>query len=133
MDPGIVVETANTTAEQLTGWTRWEFTWGRITRGDRTMFEGAKWTLFPDGTATFDATVSSGADNATWVIWHVDLLDRHDAVLGSLTSEHPIEGDWRKFVRTMPSCAERYRFRALAAFDTALWNDISRLKMYSSC
>jgi hypothetical protein len=133
MDPSIIVETSNATAEQLTGWTPWEFTWGLIRKGDCTMFEGAKWILFPDGTATFDATVTSGDDDDAWVIWHVDLLDANGAIVGSLATEHPVGGDWRKFVQNMPSSAERYRFRAWATFDTALWNDIVTLKMHSSC
>jgi hypothetical protein len=133
MDPGIIIEASNATAERLTGWEPWEFTWGVIKKGGCTMFEGAKWTLFPNGTATFDATVTSGEDDDTWVIWHVDLLDGKGAILGSLASEHPVEGDWRKFVKNMPSDAERYRFRALATFDTELWGGIVQLKMYSSC
>jgi hypothetical protein len=133
MEPEIIIETSSVTAELLTGWTPWEFTWGLIRKGDRTMFEGARWTLFPNGTATFDATVTSGDDDGAWVIWHVDLLDHDGMILGSLASEHPIEGDWRKFVKKMPNSAELYRFRAWATFDVELWPDIQHLKMYSSC
>lgn len=133
MEPEVIIEAQNTTSEHLTGWTPWEFTWGLIRKGDCTMFEGAKWTLFPNGTATFDATVTSGDDDDAWVIWHVDLVDRNGAILGSLATEHPVGGDGRKFVQNMPSSAERYRFRAWASFDVGLWNDIENLKMYSSC
>lgn len=133
MEPSVIMEAANTTAEHLTGWDPWQFTWGLIRKGDCTMFEGATWTLYPDGTATLDATVTSGDDNDAWVIWHVDLLDANRAILGSLATEHPIEGDGRKFVQNMPSSAERYRFRRLASFDPGLWNGIASLKMYSSC
>jgi len=133
MDSSAIVEASNEIAKRLNGWTPWEFTWGLIRKGDCAMLEGAKWTLLPNGTATFDATVTSGGDDDAWVIWHVDLLDHNGAILGSLATEHPIRGDWRKFVKSMPSSAERYRFRAWATFDTGLWNDIARLKMYSSC
>ncbi|GHH42570.1 DUF6294 family protein [Lentzea cavernae] len=133
MDPVIITEAANATAERLTGWTPREFTWGPLHRRGRRMLGGATWILFPNGTATFDATVVSRDDNSTWVIWHVDLLDRDGTTLGSLAGEHPVEGDWRKFVKTMPSNGEHYRFRALATFDKALWDDIAALKMYSSC
>jgi Family of unknown function (DUF6294) len=133
MDPSIIMESPNASAERLTGWNPWEFTWGLIRKGDCTMLAGARWTLFPDGTATFDSIVTSGVDDAAWVVWHVDLLDGNGAILGSLATEHPIEGDWRKFVKSMPTGAEQYRFRALASFDTGLWNDIASLKMYSSC
>lgn len=133
MEPEIIIEASNATAERLAASVPWEFTWGLITKGDCTMFEGATWTLLPNGTATFDATVTSGEDNDAWVVWHVDLLDRNGAILGSLVTEHPIGGDLRKFVRNMPSSAERYRFRAWASFDVGLWNDIENMKMYSSC
>lgn len=133
MDRSVIIEVSNASAERLTNWNPWEFTWGLIRKGDCTMSEGAKWTLFPNGTATFDGTVTSDVDNDAWVIWHVDLLNRDGSILGSLTSEHPIEGDWRKFVKNMPSSAQPYRFRALATFDAGLWNDIVSLKMYSSC
>ena len=133
MEPEIIIEAANAMRERLTDQVPWEFTWGLIRKGDCTMFEGAKWTLFPGGTATFDATVTSGDDDDAWVIWHVDLVDRNGAIMGSLATEHPIGGDGRKFVQNMPSSAERYRFRAWATFDTALWPDIEHLKMYSSC
>jgi hypothetical protein len=55
------------------------------------------------------------------------------AILGSLATEHPVGGDWRKFVQPMPSRAEHYRFRAWASFDVALWDDIACLRMHSSC
>ena len=133
MDPSVILATANVAKERLTGWTPWAFTWGLIEKGDCTMAAGAKWTLFPDGTAAFDATVSSGHGAARWTIWHVDLLDAGGVILGSLATEHPVEGDWRKFVRAMPSGSERYRFRAWASFDVGLWDDIAHLKMHSSC
>lgn len=133
MEPEIIIEASNATQERLTDQIPWEFTWGLIRKGDCTMFEGAKWTLFPGGTATFDATVTSGDDDDAWVIWHVDLVNGNGAIMGSLATEHPIGGDGRKFVQNMPSSAERYRFRAWATFDTSLWNDIEHLKMYSSC
>lgn len=133
MDPSVIFEASSAAAQRITSWAAWEFRWERIEKGDCTMVDGAVWTLFPNGTATFDATVTSSVDDDAWVIWHVDLLDRDDVVLGSLASALPIDGDWRKFVQTMAHNTERYRFRALATFDTALWNDLAKLKLYSSC
>jgi hypothetical protein len=77
--------------------------------------------------------VTSREDDDVWVLRHVDLLGVTGTILGSLTTEHPVDGDWRKFVRRMPSSAEDYRFRAWATFDVALWGHIAHLKMYSSC
>ena len=133
MEPDIIIEAQNATAARLTGWVPWEFTWGLIRKGDCTMFEGARWTLFPNGTANFEAVVTSGDDNDAWVIWHVDLVGHDGVILGSLAADHPVGGDGRKFVRNMPSSAERYRFPASATFDIGLWERIEGLKMYSSC
>lgn len=132
MDPSVIVATANAAAERLAGWTPWAFTWGRLERGHCTIFAGARWTLFPDGTAAFDGTVAAEPGRA-WVIWHVDLLDARGSVLGSLATEHPVEGDWRKFVQTMPGGADHHRFRAWANFDAGLWDDIASLRMHWSC
>ena len=132
MDPSVIVQAASVSAEAITGWTPWRFTWGTIRKGASTMLAGARWTLFPDGTAAFDATVTSREDDDVWVLRHVDLHAATGAVLGSLTAGHAVDGDWRKFVRTMPSSAEHYRFRAWATFDVALWGHIAHLKMYSS-
>ncbi|GAB3151066.1 hypothetical protein GCM10027258_50120 [Amycolatopsis stemonae] len=133
MDPSVIVQAPSASAERLTGWTPWKFTWGTIRKGGCTMLAGARWTLFPDGTATFDGTVTSHEDDDVWVLRHVDLHGATGAILGSLTSEHPVDGDWRKFVLPLPSRAEAYRFRARATFDVALWGQIAHLKMYSSC
>ena len=132
MDPSVIVATANAAAERLTGWTPQAFTWGPLERAHCAMAEGARWTLFPDGTAAFDGTLA-GEPGRTWVIWHVDLLDADRAVLGSLATEHPVEGDWRKFVGTIPGGADRHRFRAWANFDARLWDDIAALRMHWSC
>lgn len=131
MAPSAIVVASSSTARRLTG-TR-EFSWGAIRKGGGTMLDGAKWTLRSDGGADFDGAVTSETGGGAWVIWHVDLLDTAGEVLGSLSTEHPVDGDWRKFVRSMPGSAQQYRFRATATFDARLWNDIARLRMHCSC
>jgi hypothetical protein len=133
MDPSVILEASNASAERLTGSNPWQFTWRLIRKGESTMFEGSAWTLYPDGTATFRSTVASGDDDDAWVIWHVDLLDANGTILGSLINQNPVPGgDHRKFVQKMPSNAERYPFHAWATFEPRLWNDIAGLKMHSS-
>lgn len=131
MSPEVTIEAANATSRHVTGCEPCEYTWGPIEKGSCTMLGGTTWTLFPDGTAILDATVSSGRDAAAWVIWHVDLFDRDGTLLGSLVTEQPVAGDARKFVRDMPNSGEQYRFRVVATFDAALWQDIASMKMYS--
>jgi uncharacterized protein DUF6294 len=133
MDPSVIMEVPNTTARRLVGSDPWAFTWGLIRRGDCTMLEGATWTLYPDGTATFRGTVVSDDDDDAWTIWHVDLVDADGAILGSLINQNPVPGgDHRKFVQSMQCGTEQYAFRAWATFETSLWNDIAGLKMHSS-
>ncbi len=134
MDPSVIVEVPNATAARLVTADPWQFTWGLVQKGDATMDEGATWTLYPDGTATFHGTVTNRDDDGAWVIWHVDLLDTHGAVLGSLINQNPGPGgDHRKFVQSMTCGMEPYPFRALASFRADLWPDIAGLKMHCSC
>jgi len=134
MDPSVILEVQNATAERLVGFHPWQFIWGMIRKGDCTMREGATWTLYPDGTATFRGVVTSSDDDNAWTIWHVDLVDAHGAILGSLINQNPVRGgDHRKFVQDMACGMEPYAFRAWAIFKTGLWNDIAGMKMHSSC
>lgn len=133
MDPSVIVEVSNVTAARLVTVEPWQFTWGLVRKGDATMDEGATWTLYPDGTATFHGTVANRDDNGAWVIWHVDLLDAHGTVLRSLINQNPGPGgDHRKFVRHMACGLEPYPFRALASFPAELWHDIAGMKMHCS-
>jgi hypothetical protein len=133
MDPSVTVEVPNAAAERLVAVRPWRFTWASVRKGDATMAEGATWTLYPDGTATFHGTVTNRGDNGAWVIWHVDLTDTHGTVLGSLINQNPGPGgDLRKFVRGMACGMEPYTFRAWASFRTDLWQDIAGMKMYCS-
>lgn len=133
MDPSVIVAVPNATAARLVAAAPWQFTWGLVRKGAATMAEGATWTLYPDGTATFHGTVANRDDDGAWVIWHVDLLDGHGTVLGSLINDNPgPDGDHRKFVRTMACGMEPYPFRAWASFRAGLYHDIAGMKMHCS-
>lgn len=133
MDPSVIVAVPNATAARLVAADPWQFTWGLVRKGGATLHEGATWTLYPDGTATFHGTVTDRTDDGAWVIWHVDLVDTHGTVLGSLINQNPVPGgDHRKFVQTMACAMELYTFRAWASFQPDLWHDIAGLKMHCS-
>lgn len=134
MDPSVIVAVPNATAERLVAERPWRFTWGLVRKGDATMDEGATWTLYPDGTATFHGTVTHRDDDGHWVIWHADITDGHGTVLGSLINQNPGPGgDHRKFVQNMACGMEPYTFRAWASFRPDLWHDIAGMKMHCSC
>lgn len=133
MDPSVILEVPNATSERLVGSDPRGFTWGMINRGGCTMLDGARWTLYPDGNATFRGTATSSEDDHAWVIWHVDLVDADGAILGSLINQNPVPGgDRRKFLWHMPCGAEPYIFHAWATFETSPWNDIIGMKIYCS-
>jgi hypothetical protein len=82
MDPSIILEAASTAGQHAC-----QFIWDPLRKGRHAVLEGATWTLLPDGTASFDATVAGAADGDAWVIWHVDLLDGDGFILGSLATQ----------------------------------------------
>nr|BFE61492.1 hypothetical protein GCM10020063_060180 [Dactylosporangium thailandense] len=106
------------------------FGWDRLHKDGCAM--AAAVLLWPGGTAAFAATVAGAAPGDAWVIWHVDLLDADGFVLGSLATEDPVGGDWRKFLLPMPWPGMRYRREGRATFDAGLWPVLRRLKLYAS-
>ena len=109
------------------------YSWGLLTYGDCTMFEGARWTLYSDGNAYFDATVTSGDDDDAWLIREVRLLDSNGAVLGVLLNRYFDPEDRRKFFCNMPDSDFRYRFFAFGTFDRNLFPLIQAMNMRYSC
>ncbi|GAA4188574.1 hypothetical protein GCM10022252_24080 [Streptosporangium oxazolinicum] len=110
------------------------FTWNKVMRaGDCTMFEGARWTLYSDGTATFDGTVTSGDDNDAWLMWAY-LKDADNAVLGTLTNYRVQDPtDRNKFVKNLPSETQRYRWFASGRFDARKFPLIRRMSLGKHC
>jgi Family of unknown function (DUF6294) len=109
------------------------YTWGLLRHGDCTMFEGARWTLYSNGNADFNATVTSGDDNDTWLIKEVRLLDSNGTVLGVLLNRYLDSEDHRTFYCNMPDSNFRYRFFAFGAFDRNLYPLIRAMNMRYSC
>ncbi|MGS2645562.1 DUF6294 family protein [Streptosporangium sp. G12] len=110
------------------------FTWSRpMTAGNCTMFEGARWTLYPSGRATFDGTVTSGDDNDAWLMW-ARLKDENNAVLGTLTNvDVQDRSDPTKFVQGLPSSSQRYRWFASGEFKKHLFPLIKRMSLAKHC
>ncbi|MER5321324.1 DUF6294 family protein [Streptosporangium roseum] len=110
------------------------FSWNSpMTAGDCTMFEGARWTLYSDGTATFDGTVTSGDNNDAWLMW-ARVKDANGAVLGTLTNYNVQDrSDWTKFVKNLPSKTQRYRWFASGRFNARLYPLIKRMSLSKHC
>ncbi|MFE3451604.1 DUF6294 family protein [Nonomuraea sp. NPDC059194] len=109
------------------------FTWNYTMRaGDCTMFPGAKWTLYPDGTAEFDGTVTSGDNNDAWLMW-AHLKDANGAVLTSLTNKHFLPSDRTKFVKNLPDRTKRYRWFAEGKFNSGWFNLIKGMSLSKHC
>jgi hypothetical protein len=110
------------------------YTWNyTMTAGDCTMFQGAKWTLYPDGSATFDATVTSGGNNDAWLMW-ASIKDANGAVLGTLANPRIQDPtDRAKFVKNLPDRRLRYRWFASGRFNSAKFDMIRGVSLAKHC
>ncbi len=119
--------TASSTTAQATctGSSSCWFTWGRITAGDCTM-DGAKWTLFPNGSASFEARLVSSDSNDAWLMW-VNLLDSAGVVLGPIH-----HGGDPKFVKGTVKNQWHWWFDA-GSFDARFYDRINSMRMTSHC
>ncbi|MGN9843890.1 DUF6294 family protein [Nonomuraea sp. H19] len=127
---GLSLATAGTAQAQ----TPKVFTWKYDMRtGDCTMFAGAKWTLYPDGTAEFVATVTSGANNDAWLMW-ARLMNSNGAVMGALANadiQDPT--DRAKFVKNLPSRRYQYEWTASGEFNYRKFSSIKRISLSKHC
>ncbi|MDT0467167.1 DUF6294 family protein [Streptomyces gibsoniae] len=100
------------------------FTWGTLRSGDCTMFSGARWTLYPNGTAYFRATVTSSSNHDAWLM-HVRLKDGNGAVLTALSPT--------KFVKNLPYHTQSYVWTAKGTFDPGWYDDVRRMSLVNHC
>jgi hypothetical protein len=109
------------------------FTWGTLRSGDCTMFENARWTVYSDGTARFDATVTSGDNNDAWLMWP-RLKDANHAVLSGMKNANVQDrADWQKFIKNLPSSSQRYRWFASGRFDASKYHLIKHMSLKNHC
>lgn len=106
------------------------FTWGLIRRGDCTLFEGAKWTLLSSGDAYFDATVTSGSDDDSWLIRGVALKDGNGAILTYLEHYGPWSADHNtQFWKDLPDSSQRYRWFDHGTFPRHLFDQVATMRL----
>ncbi|MEV8633706.1 DUF6294 family protein [Streptosporangium sp. NPDC051023] len=108
------------------------FVWRNdIRSGDCTMFHGASWTLYSDGTAEFNGLVTSSDDNDAWLMW-ANLEDANKNRLGRLVS-HSHWDDLTKFVKNLPDSSRQYPWSARATYDPSLYPRIKSMSLNSHC
>ncbi|WP_206796657.1 DUF6294 family protein [Amycolatopsis sp. MtRt-6] len=100
--------------------------------GDCTLFHGATWVLNPDGTASFDGTVTSSDDNDAWLMW-AHVLDRNGAEIGLVGNSFPNTPDPNKFAQNMPDSSRQYRFLATGHFPASWYGLIGKLRLEYRC
>jgi hypothetical protein len=105
--------------------------WHTLTVGDCTMFDGARWTLYPGGRASFDGVVTSSDDGDAWLMW-AHFTDGN-AELGMLENDHFDPTDHAKFVQNMPDHTQRYRFFATGTFNGSLFPLIGGMYLDYHC
>ncbi|MEV6831018.1 DUF6294 family protein [Amycolatopsis sp. NPDC051102] len=113
------------TEATCTGWDYCWFTWGRITAGDCTM-DQAKWTLYRNGSAKFEAVITSSDSDDAWLMWPV-ATDGNGFVLGAVT-----HGGDPKFVRGTVENQWTWWFDA-GSFDPQFFDRINGMRLTSHC
>ncbi|MFI6047946.1 DUF6294 family protein [Nocardia sp. NPDC051321] len=114
------------------------FTWGDITVGDCTMFQGARWVLHSDGYAEFNGLVTSGSDNDAWLM-HAALFDANHRYLGNIVNNWATGGDLGKFVLNLPSSAQRYNWdldkihNAQKTYPPEAFRTVTRIELQNHC
>jgi hypothetical protein len=100
--------------------------------GDCTMFQGATWTLGSDGSARFDAIVTSSDDNDAWLMWP-HLQDAYRAELGFVYNWPWPSSGHNKFVINLPHHTERYHWRPTGTFNPRLFGAIRHMALDNRC
>ena len=111
----------------------WRFTWGTLTAGDCTMFQGASWTVYDNGLADFDGTVTSSDNNDAWLMW-ADLKDANGAVLTRLHNrdiQNP--ADFTEFIQNLPDHTQTYRWFAHGDYNSYYYQYLRGMQLYYSC
>ncbi|ONI75243.1 hypothetical protein ALI144C_41670 [Actinosynnema sp. ALI-1.44] len=100
--------------------------------GDCTMFKGATWILYSDGTMTFDGTVTSSDDHDAFLFW-IDVWDHNNAYLGRVANRYPDTPDHTVFAKNMPDSDLQYRWLAYGNFPTDWYPRMGRFQPHGSC
>ncbi|MBB5850868.1 DUF6294 family protein [Amycolatopsis umgeniensis] len=117
---------ASTTAQAAcTGASYCEFKWGRIRAGDCTM-DNAKWILYRNGSASFEATIISSDSDDAWLMWP-STLDVNSAVLGPVH-----HGGDQKFVKGTVKNQWHWWF-ASGSFDAGYFDRMDKMRLTSHC
>ncbi|MGP3959176.1 DUF6294 family protein [Nonomuraea sp. 3N208] len=105
------------------------FTWrGFQSAGYCTIEPGATWTLYSNGTARLDATVSSLGDEDAWLMW-AHMKDSRGALLGDIQ----VYGSTStKFVKNLHN-RRTYRWIAKGQFDPDLFDLVKRMSLGKHC
>jgi hypothetical protein len=83
--------------------------------GDCTLFGGATWTLYSDGTARFEGTVTSSDDDDAWLM-SADILTANGSWLDRLVNTVPDTWDTLSFVKNLPDHRQQYHWTGYGKF-----------------
>jgi hypothetical protein len=108
------------------------WSWPDLHSGDCTMFSGAKWSLYSDGTATFDGIVTSSDSGDAWLQW-VHLKDANNAEFGKLVNSYPQTSDTTEFIQGLPDDRIQYHWTAYGHFDPNWYSRIQHVSMEYRC
>jgi hypothetical protein len=100
--------------------------------GDCTLFGGATWTLYSDGTFSFDGTVTSSDDNDAWLMY-VTTFDGNNSQIGLVNNNTPTTPDPTEFVQSLGDHNLQYRWLASGNFPASWFNLIQSISVRNHC
>ena len=135
--PAVAEETPQVSSVQTKAGPQARSSWSWVTNadwhaGDCTMFKGATWVLYSDGTMTFDGTVTSSDDNDAFLFW-VDVWDTNGAYFGRIVNRYPDTPDRTVFAKNMPDSALQYRWLAYGNFPVDWYTRMGRFQPRGRC
>jgi hypothetical protein len=126
MSTALVVGSTGTAQAVTSKW----YDWVDVYSGDCTMSD-ATWFLRSDGTASFDATVSSSDDDDAWLMW-LKLKDANDAVIGYMTNANIQDSDdGGKFIQNLHDY--KHRWLTSGRFPAEWFDLIDHVELVSHC
>ncbi|MFG1709677.1 DUF6294 family protein [Nonomuraea sp. M3C6] len=129
--PAVAASPASAAPASASTGVKWtSFDWDHaMTTGACRISKGAKWTLYSNGQAHFDARVSSAEGDDAWLMW-ASLLDNQGAVLGEIR----VSGSRStKFVQNLPRAYWLYRWQADGQFDARLYDQVDSIVLSKHC
>jgi hypothetical protein len=100
--------------------------------GDCTMFHGASWTFYPNGTMDYVGTVTSSDDNDAWLM-RIHVRNAAGVELGLVTNASPQSSDVTSFGKGLPDHNSQYQWVAHGTYPAAWYSQMASIQRDNRC